>query len=181
MMLERDASELLPEDVPVTMPELPATLRVDTAQQFKAVGDATRSLILHILKHEPVTASQIGARLNIPPGTVGHHLQVLEAAGLAQIVARRLVHGIVVQGQGLRQAPADTGRPGGRRRPLRDPPHREAVDGDLGQMHARGLRGGLERGRPAVPMPLPRRNLRSHGRWQSGQRPGTSTAATFAD
>jgi DNA-binding transcriptional ArsR family regulator len=97
MTLERDASELLPEDVPVTMPELPATLRVSTAQQFKAVGDATRSLILHILKHEPVTASQIGARLNIPSGTVGHHLQVLEAAGLAQIVARRLVHGIVAK------------------------------------------------------------------------------------
>ena len=97
MTLEQDASELLPEDVPVTMPELPATLRVHTAQQFKAVGDATRSLILHIIKHEPITASQIGARLNIPPGTVGHHLQVLEAAGLAQIVARRLVHGIVAK------------------------------------------------------------------------------------
>ncbi len=88
---------VLSEDVPVTMPDLPAKLRVDTAQQFKALGDPTRERILSIIKHEPLTAKQIGERLNIPPGTVGHHLQVLEAAGLAQIVARRLVHGIVAK------------------------------------------------------------------------------------
>ena len=29
------------------------------------------------------------------PGAIGHHLHVLEAAGLAQVVARRLVRGIV--------------------------------------------------------------------------------------
>lgn len=89
--------QVLPENVPVTMPELPAALRVYTAQQFKAIGDPTRSHILAIIKHEPATAKQIGARLNIPPGTIGHHLQVLEAAGLAQVVARRLVHGIVAK------------------------------------------------------------------------------------
>ena len=88
---------LLPEDVPVTMPMLPPKLRVYTAQQFKALGDSTRERILSIIKHEPLTAKQLGERLSIPPGTVGHHLQVLEAAGLAQIVARRLVHGIVAK------------------------------------------------------------------------------------
>jgi DNA-binding transcriptional ArsR family regulator len=90
--------ELVPaEDVPVSMPELPATLVVNTAQQFKAIGDPTRMRILDIIKHEPVTAKRIGERLHIPPGTIGHHLQVLEAAGLAQVVARRLVHGIVAK------------------------------------------------------------------------------------
>jgi DNA-binding transcriptional ArsR family regulator len=88
---------LLSEDVPVTMPTLPPKLRVYTAQQFKALGDATRERILSIIKHEPLTAKQIGERLGIPPGTVGHHLQVLEAAGLAQVVARRLVRGIVAK------------------------------------------------------------------------------------
>lgn len=85
------------ETGPVTMPELPATLKVSTVQQFKAIGDPTRAHILDIIKHEPVTAKQISERLKIPPGTIGHHLQVLEAAGLAQIVARRLVHGIVAK------------------------------------------------------------------------------------
>ncbi|HEY3991548.1 MAG TPA: winged helix-turn-helix domain-containing protein [Ktedonobacteraceae bacterium] len=88
---------LLPEDVPVTMPQLLPKLRVHTAQQFKALGDPTRERILRIIKHEPLTAKQLGERLSIPPSTIGHHLQVLEAAGLAQIVARRLVHGIVAK------------------------------------------------------------------------------------
>lgn len=92
-----DFEAVLAENIPVVPPELPPTLRVSTAQQFKALGDVTRSHILSIIKYEPVTAKQIGARLNISPSTVGHHLQVLEAAGLAQIVARRLVHGIVAK------------------------------------------------------------------------------------
>lgn len=88
---------LLSDEVPVTMPSLPAKLRIYTAQQFKALGDPTRERILSIIKHEPLTARQIGTRLKVAPGTVGHHLQVLETAGLAQVVARRLVHGIVAK------------------------------------------------------------------------------------
>lgn len=94
---ERDERELLPESVPVPIPDLPATLHVSTPQQLKALGDTTRSHILNIIKYEPATAKQLGERLHIPPGTIGHHLQVLEAAGLAQVVARRLVRGIVAK------------------------------------------------------------------------------------
>lgn len=97
MMLDKDNERVLPGHVPVRMPELPPTLRVHTAQQFKAFGDATRSRILNIIKFEPLTAKQIGERLGIPPGTIGHHLQVLDEAGLAQVVAQRLVHGIVAK------------------------------------------------------------------------------------
>jgi predicted ArsR family transcriptional regulator len=92
-----DAEAVLSEDVPVSIPELPATLTINTAQQFKAMGDSTRTHILDIIKHQPATAKYIGNKLKIPPGTIGHHLQVLEAAGLAQVVARRLVHGIVAK------------------------------------------------------------------------------------
>src|SRR5690242_18190099 len=94
---ERENEVPLPENVPIRMPELPPTLRIHTAQQFKAIGDVTRSRILDLIKHEPLTSKQIGERLSIPPGTITHHLQVLESAGLAQIVARRLVHGIVAK------------------------------------------------------------------------------------
>ena len=82
---------LLPEDVPVTMPALPPTLIINTAQQYKAMGDPTRVKILAIIQQQPATAKQIADRLGIAPGTAGHHLQSLEAAGLAQVVARRLV------------------------------------------------------------------------------------------
>lgn len=97
MLPEQESEFALPEDVPVGMPELPATLRVHTAQQFKAIGEQTRLHILDIIKYEPLTAKQLSERLGLAPGTVGHHLQVLEEAGLAQIVARRLIHGIVAK------------------------------------------------------------------------------------
>lgn len=88
---------VLPESVPVTMPDLPARLVVNTAQQFKAVSDPTRSKIIAIIQQRPATAKQIADRLGMAPGTIGHHLQVLEAVGLAKVGARRLVHGIVAK------------------------------------------------------------------------------------
>ena len=96
-MINKEAEKVLAEDIPVTMPELPARLTVNTVQQLKALGDTTRSRILGIIQLQPATAKQIADKLGIAPGTIGHHLQVLEAAGLAQIVARRLIHGIVAK------------------------------------------------------------------------------------
>lgn len=92
-----DSVPTLPADVPVAMPELPPQLVITTAEQFKAIADPTRSRILGIIQSQPATAKQIADRLSIGPGAAGHHLQVLEAAGLAQIVARRQVRGTVAQ------------------------------------------------------------------------------------
>lgn len=90
-----DAIPVLPEDVPVTMPELPARVSITTFEQFKAISEPVRSRILGIIQHQPATAKQLAERLGATPGAIGHHLHVLEEAGLAQIVARRLVRGIV--------------------------------------------------------------------------------------
>lgn len=90
-----DVIPVLSGNVPVTMPELPAQLVINTAQQFKAISDPIRSRILGIIQNQPATAKQIADSLKASPGAIGHHLHVLEAAGLAQIVARRLVRGIV--------------------------------------------------------------------------------------
>ncbi len=90
-----DAIPVLPDDVPVVMPELPIQVFITTAQQFKAISDPTRSRILGIIQNQPATAKQIADRLGATPGAIGHHLHVLEAAGLAKVVARRLVRGIV--------------------------------------------------------------------------------------
>lgn len=87
----------LAEDGPVTMPLLPPRLALTTAQQVKAIADPLRARILGIIQHQPATAKQLADRLGVAPGSIGHHLQILEAAGLAQIVARRLVHGIVAK------------------------------------------------------------------------------------
>ncbi len=90
-----DAIPVLPANVPVTMPELPVSIPINTAQQFKAISDPMRSRILGIIQNQPATAKQIADILNASPGAIGHHLHVLEAAGLAQVVARRLIRGIV--------------------------------------------------------------------------------------
>src|SRR5437879_1347381 len=72
----------LPEGVPVVMPELPLRLDITTEQQLKAFGDPVRTRILGIIQNQPATAKQIADRLGYSPGAVGHHLQVLEEAGL---------------------------------------------------------------------------------------------------
>lgn len=87
----------LPEGVPVIMPELPLSLDITTEQQLRAFGDPVRTRILGIIQNQPATAKQIASRLGYSPGAVGHHLQVLEEAGLAKVVARRLVRGIVAK------------------------------------------------------------------------------------
>lgn len=94
---EFESGAVLPEDVSVVMPELPVQLKVNTVQQFKAMGDPLRWRILNIIQHHPYTAKQIADKLKASPGTIGHHLQVLETSGLAQVVARRMVHGIVAK------------------------------------------------------------------------------------
>lgn len=90
-----DALAALPEDVPVAMPELPLCLIIDTQLQFKAVSEPVRSRILGIIQQRPATAKQIADQLGVTPGAVGHHLHVLETAGLAQVVARRVIRGII--------------------------------------------------------------------------------------
>jgi DNA-binding transcriptional ArsR family regulator len=91
----QDDLPLLPDDVPVTMPDLPPRLTVATEQQFKALSDMVRSRILGVIQHQPLTAKQIAQRLQATPGAIGHHLHVLEEAGLVKVVARRLTRGIV--------------------------------------------------------------------------------------
>ena len=90
-----DDIPVLSDDVPVTMPQLPQSVSITSLQQFKAISDRTRSRILGIIQNQPATAKQIADRLGASPGAIGHHLHVLEAAGLAKVVARRLVRGIV--------------------------------------------------------------------------------------
>lgn len=90
-----DHLPLLSDDVPVNMPDLPSRLTISSEQQFKAISDMVRSRILGVIQHQPLTAKQIAQRLQATPGAIGHHLHVLEEAGLVQVVARRVTRGIV--------------------------------------------------------------------------------------
>jgi DNA-binding transcriptional ArsR family regulator len=79
------------------MPDLPPSLTITGAKQYKALGDPLRVRILELIQHQPRTAKQLAGLLERPPGTIGYQLRVLEEAGLAQVVARRLVKGIVAK------------------------------------------------------------------------------------
>ncbi len=68
-----------------------------TEQQWKAINEPVRKRILNIIQHQPATAKGLATRLGVTHGSVGHHLHVLEEAGLVQVIARRLVHGIVAK------------------------------------------------------------------------------------
>jgi DNA-binding transcriptional ArsR family regulator len=89
-------ADILPERVPVEMPQLPPWRRVTTEQQFKALGDPLRGRMLQMLRYRSATAKQIAMELGSTPGAIGHHLQVLERAGLVQVVARRLINNLTV-------------------------------------------------------------------------------------
>jgi DNA-binding transcriptional ArsR family regulator len=92
-----EAIEIATEDVPITMPDLPMYFTITTVQQWKALNDPLRKRLLDIIQQQPATAKQLADRLGASPGAIGHHLHVLEDAGLAQIVARRLIRGIVAK------------------------------------------------------------------------------------
>lgn len=88
---------ILPASVPVLMPELPLRLELTHEDQLKAISDPTRSRILGVIQHHPATSKQIADHLRIPPGTIGHHLHILEETGLAQVIARRQIRGTVAK------------------------------------------------------------------------------------
>lgn len=66
----------------------------DTAEALKALGSETRLLILDLLLDRAATTSQLADTLDIPKGTVGYHLKVLEAAGLIHIVRTKKVRAL---------------------------------------------------------------------------------------
>lgn len=54
--------------------------------RLKALADPTRLRILRYLAEEPLTPSQLAAKLRLRPPTVTHHLNQLRLAGLVQII-----------------------------------------------------------------------------------------------
>jgi DNA-binding transcriptional ArsR family regulator len=74
--------------------ELDEVLKVDRPEQFKAAGDPTRSKIISLLSERAATTSQLAEALGKTRGNMGHHLKVLESAGLIRVVRTRQVRAI---------------------------------------------------------------------------------------
>ena len=74
--------------------ELEEILKVKEPEQFRAIGDSTRSRIISLLSEKAATTSQLAAALGQSKGNIGYHLKVLESVGLVRIVRTRQVRAI---------------------------------------------------------------------------------------
>ena len=63
-------------------------------KQLRALGDFTRGRIIGLLGQRAASTTELAAALDMPKGTVGHHLKVLEKAGLIRVVRTRQVRAL---------------------------------------------------------------------------------------
>ena len=70
------------------------TLVVSEPGQLRAMSNPLRSRLIQLLRDRARSTQEISEELSIPKGTVGHHLKVLEAAGLIRVVRTRKVRAV---------------------------------------------------------------------------------------
>lgn len=74
--------------------DLADTLAFDRSEQYQALFEETRMAIVDLLLERAATVSELAEALEKPKGTVGHHVGVLEAAGLIRLVRTKKVRAI---------------------------------------------------------------------------------------
>ena len=74
--------------------QLEETMPLQHVEQFKALFDETRMQIADLLLERAATVSELAATLSRPKGTVGHHVGVMEEAGLIHVVRTKKVRAI---------------------------------------------------------------------------------------
>ena len=65
------------------------TMVVAEPTQLRAMADPFRIQLIQLLRDRARSTQEIAEELSVPKGTVGHHLKVLERAGLIHIVRTR--------------------------------------------------------------------------------------------
>ncbi|MFZ0014077.1 MAG: winged helix-turn-helix domain-containing protein [Acidimicrobiia bacterium] len=74
--------------------ELEATLQFSEPDQYKALFEETRLQIVDLLLERAATIKELSVTMEKPKGTVGHHVSVLEQAGLIRVVRTKMVRAI---------------------------------------------------------------------------------------
>jgi DNA-binding transcriptional ArsR family regulator len=87
-----DRSELL--NLPVPDYEADDVMVVKEPEQLRALGGNLRTKLVVRLRESACSTSALAEELGVPKGTVGHHLKVLERAGLIRIVRTRKVRAV---------------------------------------------------------------------------------------
>jgi DNA-binding transcriptional ArsR family regulator len=74
--------------------EADEVLVVSERQQLRALADDVRTAIVSLLRNRARSTQQLARELEMPKGTVGHHVKVLERAGLIRVVRTRKVRAV---------------------------------------------------------------------------------------
>jgi DNA-binding transcriptional ArsR family regulator len=69
-------------------------LTISRPDQLQALGDPTRWRILGKLLDGPASVQELARALAMPKGTIGHHVKVLDAAGLIRVTEKQKVRGV---------------------------------------------------------------------------------------
>ena len=80
--------------LPVPDYEAEDVLVVREPEQLRALGDDLRSRIVVLLRDRALSTTELAEKLGLPKGTVGHHVKVLEKAGLVHVVRTRQVRAL---------------------------------------------------------------------------------------
>ena len=94
MARSRKSSERPAVTPPFPDYEADDVLLVQEPEQLRALGDELRSRIIALLRDRAASTTQLAAKLELPKGTVGHHVKVLEKAGLVHVVRTRQVRAV---------------------------------------------------------------------------------------
>jgi DNA-binding transcriptional ArsR family regulator len=74
--------------------ELDDVLVVEQPDKLRALAEPTRATIVTLLGQRAASTTELAQVLQAPKGTVGHHLKVLEKAGLVRVVRTRQVRAL---------------------------------------------------------------------------------------
>ena len=67
---------------------------VSDPSQLRAMADPFRTQLIQLLRDRARSTQEISEELGVPKGTVGHHLKVLQSAGLIRVVRTRKVRAV---------------------------------------------------------------------------------------
>jgi DNA-binding transcriptional ArsR family regulator len=81
-------------NLPVPDYEADDVLVVRESEQLRALGDDLRSTIVILLREHAHSTTELAEKLGMAKGTVGHHVKVLEKAGLVRVVRTRKVRAV---------------------------------------------------------------------------------------
>ena len=70
------------------------TLVISEREQLRALADELRGRIIGLLRERAMSTQQLARELDLPKGTVGHHVKVLERAGLIRVVHTRQIRAV---------------------------------------------------------------------------------------